>query len=312
MPTYRKLAVDITEQAEFINLSGVESQLIWVLLPTVCDKAGRTHARPATLCGALFPHGHPTINEQSICNALDELERAGSIVRYSIGRAMYLQISGWADMQGDCAKEGSSKIPAPELGQVHQAQELVHEQVLAKMPEPISEKPAPAQNVSTEPKAPRERATKKAEPLTADMAEHLAADAQFCATWHTWVDERAARGKKLTPQAAKLQLQQLAQLTASAAIQCVNESIASGWQGVFVKNYIADRRNLHSTKSRKTELERIPPHIVEQEISDGDAPAGCVELMASPDEQGYLTNRRAKMSDGTLICYKFGEKPWNR
>lgn len=312
MPTYRKLAVDITEQSEFINLSGAESQLIWVLLPTVCDKAGRTHARPATLCGALFPHGHPTINEQSICNALDEFERAGSIVRYSVGRAMYLQISGWADMQGDCAKEGSSKIPAPELGQVHQAQELVHLPAPAQTPEPVIEKAAPTPKSSTEPKAPRERSAKKAEPLTADMAEHLASDTQFCATWHTWVDERAARGKKLTPQAAKLQLQQLAQLTAAAAIQCVNESIASGWQGVFVKNYMADRRNLHSTKPRKTELERIPPHIVEQEISDGDAPAGCVELMASPDEQGYLTNRRAKMPDGTLINYKFGEKPWNR
>jgi len=58
-------------------------------------------------------------------------------------------------------------------------------------------------------------------------------DAKFLVAWHGWVDDRKARGKKMTVRAADLQLAKCARWGCVKSIEAINNSIASGWQGLF-------------------------------------------------------------------------------
>lgn len=58
-------------------------------------------------------------------------------------------------------------------------------------------------------------------------------DGRFMEAWHTWIIDRKDRGKPVTQAAAKKQLAMLQKMGVENALLSIDQSIASGWQGLF-------------------------------------------------------------------------------
>lgn len=56
---------------------------------------------------------------------------------------------------------------------------------------------------------------------------------EFRTVWATWIKDRYDRRKAMTPIAAKAQLDKLVKIGPAKAIDCINESLANGWAGLF-------------------------------------------------------------------------------
>ncbi len=65
---------------------------------------------------------------------------------------------------------------------------------------------------------------------------------EFRAVWETWEKERASQRKKLTPRAIAGQFKKLIPLGIPAAIACIEESIANGWQGLFPEKFMGRQK----------------------------------------------------------------------
>lgn len=56
---------------------------------------------------------------------------------------------------------------------------------------------------------------------------------EFLRTWTEWVDERKCRRNKITPRAAKLQLNKCAVWGPRKSVDSIIRSIECGWSGLF-------------------------------------------------------------------------------
>lgn len=90
-----------------------DARLLFVLLWTLCDDEGRTRAASRMLASLLFPYDDDA--PRLIDGWLDELEREGCVIRYSIEGSAYLQVAKWLNHQ-KIDRPSKSKIPPPGEG----------------------------------------------------------------------------------------------------------------------------------------------------------------------------------------------------
>jgi hypothetical protein len=74
---------------------------------------------------------------------------------------------------------------------------------------------------------------------------------EFAEAWGEWLSYRRASRKPLTPQTQRRQLEQLAQMGVTDAIQCVRQSIERGWQGLFPVKPQTHNANEHRSDSQQ-------------------------------------------------------------
>jgi hypothetical protein len=88
-----------------------EARLLFVLLWTLVDDAGRAKAAPAALALMLYP-SEPEM-PQFLPVWLDELEREGCIERYTVDDVVYLRIVNWRKHQKIDHPTASKLPPSP-------------------------------------------------------------------------------------------------------------------------------------------------------------------------------------------------------
>ena len=84
-------------QSESLGRVSREARLLFVLLWTICDDAGRTRASSRMLASLLYPYDDDAPKE--IDPWLEQLESEGCVRRYKIGGTTYLDIPKWLNHQ---------------------------------------------------------------------------------------------------------------------------------------------------------------------------------------------------------------------
>lgn len=108
MPRIRTIQPHFPRSASMCRLSR-DARLLFILLWTVADDAGRARAAPDGLVMLLYASDP----DASICLPLwlDELEREGCIERYAIGEVSYLRVVNWRKHQ-KIDRPTPSRLPA--------------------------------------------------------------------------------------------------------------------------------------------------------------------------------------------------------
>lgn len=97
-------------QSESMGRVSRDARLLFILLWTLCDDAGRTRAASRMLASLLYPYDD---DAPGLIDAwLVELEEEGCILRYSVEGSAYLQVCKWLIHQ-KIDRPSASKIPAP-------------------------------------------------------------------------------------------------------------------------------------------------------------------------------------------------------
>lgn len=84
------------------------TRLLFIGLWTIADREGLLEDRPKRIKMELFPG-----DDMNVDKALDELHKAGFILRYEVEGARYIQVSAFLKHQNPHHKEPPSKIPKP-------------------------------------------------------------------------------------------------------------------------------------------------------------------------------------------------------
>ena len=95
-------------QSESIGKVSRDARLLFVLLWTIVDDAGRTRAAPRLLASLLFPYDDDATT--MIEAWLSELERVGCVRRYEFADCAYLDIPQWGKHQ-KIDKPSASRFP---------------------------------------------------------------------------------------------------------------------------------------------------------------------------------------------------------
>lgn len=85
------------------------------------------------------------------------------------------------------------------------------------------------------------RVEKKSEPSVPFSLPH---GNSFSLAWTEWLEYRKEKGKKVSPIAAKKQLNELSKVSEAEAVAAINKSIASDWQGIFTDKTKPQRPSL--------------------------------------------------------------------
>jgi hypothetical protein len=107
MPRIRTIKPEFP-QSESMGRVSREARLLFILLWTICDDAGRTRAASRMLASLLYPYDDDAAKR--IDGWLKELERENCVVRYKVDGSTYLQICNWLNHQ-KIDKPSGSKIP---------------------------------------------------------------------------------------------------------------------------------------------------------------------------------------------------------
>jgi len=97
-------------QSESMGRVSRDARLLFILLWTLCDDAGRSRGGARLLKGLLFPYDELTLDE--IDSWLAELEAEGCIQQYDADGSRYLAICNWLNHQ-KIDKPSRSRIPEP-------------------------------------------------------------------------------------------------------------------------------------------------------------------------------------------------------
>lgn len=84
------------------------TRILFTGLWCMADREGRMEDRPKRIKADVFPYDDVDVNA-----ALNDLEKAGFITRYSHGETSYIQVLAFAKHQNPHCREGASTIPAP-------------------------------------------------------------------------------------------------------------------------------------------------------------------------------------------------------
>jgi len=95
-------------QSESMGRVSREARLLFVLLWTICDDAGRTRASSRMLASLLYPYDEDAAS--LIDGWLGELELESCIIRYEVDGSHYLQVKKWNDHQ-KIDKPTKSRVP---------------------------------------------------------------------------------------------------------------------------------------------------------------------------------------------------------
>jgi hypothetical protein len=142
---------------------------------------------------------------------LDELESSGLIIRYTVDSKRYISIPKWHKHQSPHVKERESEIPAPE-----------------KHGESTIQAPENPERAALIPDSgfliPDSSATDRA-PYPPDLNAKA---------WQEYLDYRREAGfKKLTEKGETMAMNRLLKISKAAQQECVDNTIANGWQGLF-------------------------------------------------------------------------------
>ncbi len=75
----------------------------------------------------------------------------------------------------------------------------------------------------------------------------------FEAAWPRWIADRKARKlKKLSPDGERTQLRKLAEIGPEKAVECIEASIANGWQGLFPDRFKPGAKSGFRTQDDRT------------------------------------------------------------
>lgn len=102
--------------SEKLSIISAEAERCYWRLQTQCDDEGRCDDHPRLLWAAMFPL-HRDVREEQVDGWLDELHRAGLIVRYQVGDRAYLAVMQW-DRHQSPKHPKPSQIPSPDDGVV--------------------------------------------------------------------------------------------------------------------------------------------------------------------------------------------------
>lgn len=97
-------------QSESMGRISREARLLFILLWTICDDAGRARAASRMLASVLYPYDDDA--PSLIGGWLDELENEKCIVRYQHEDTTYLEVPNWLKHQ-KIDRPTPSKIPSP-------------------------------------------------------------------------------------------------------------------------------------------------------------------------------------------------------
>jgi hypothetical protein len=77
------------------------------------DDQGRLPGHPKWIRAVCFGM-RPAISERKVAAALDEIVRAGFLIRYDVAHRVFLQVGHWHDLQGKWGRRAyASRYPAP-------------------------------------------------------------------------------------------------------------------------------------------------------------------------------------------------------
>ncbi len=97
-------------QSESMGRMSRDARLLFILMWTLADDAGRLRGNSRVLCGQLFPYDDDA--PKNIDSWVDELVAEDCIIRYSSGGAQYIQIVAWLQHQ-KIDKPSESRLPKP-------------------------------------------------------------------------------------------------------------------------------------------------------------------------------------------------------
>lgn len=109
MPRIRTIKPEFPQSESMGNVSR-DARLLFIELWTLCDDSGRTRAASRMLASLLFPYDDDA--PKLIDGWLEELDREGCIIRYSIDGASYIEVCNWLNHQ-KIDRPSPSKIPPP-------------------------------------------------------------------------------------------------------------------------------------------------------------------------------------------------------
>ncbi len=205
--------------SEPVNALGWGAEVFYRRLFSIVDDYGRYDGRPSLLRAHLYPMKLDRVSEPDVGKWLTECVNAGLVRCYVVSGRPYVEVLKF----GQRVRADKSKWPDPPTSAdicqqpLSDAAVFVFEDVVVDV---IDKAQAPA---------PRKRsASFDAKGL--ELPRWLDFD-----LWCRWVDDRKARKKPITEAAAKLQLSQLDEYRQAGATpkECIEHSIASGYQGLF-------------------------------------------------------------------------------
>jgi len=99
---------------ELLEACSILATLLLYRLISQADDQGRLPGHPKYIRAICFGM-RPEISEKKVAAALDELERAGFVLRYDLRNRVFLQIDRWFDLQGKWGQRRTypSRYPAP-------------------------------------------------------------------------------------------------------------------------------------------------------------------------------------------------------
>jgi hypothetical protein len=99
---------------ELLEACGILATLLLYRLISQADDQGRLPGHPKYIKAVCFPM-RAEVTERKVAAALDELVRAGFVLRYDLRNRVFLQIDRWFDLQGKWGQRRTypSRYPAP-------------------------------------------------------------------------------------------------------------------------------------------------------------------------------------------------------
>lgn len=201
------------------------ARILFAALWCEADREGRLEDRPKRIKAECLPY-----DDADVDALLGQLERAGFIVRYSIGEARYIAVLNFAKHQNPHVREPASTIPAPDgTGLTETLTETAPgEHSASTVPAPDKPGTGPADSPSLIPDSREKRkGGRSATPLA--LPDWLSADA-----WDAWHRFRNGR-KGWTADAKALSLRSLTKLRDEGhdPLAVIEQSIERGWTGLF-------------------------------------------------------------------------------
>jgi len=98
---------------ELLEECSILATLLLYRIVSQADDQGRLPGHPRYVKAVCFAM-RPDVTERKVASAIDELARAGFLIRYDARQRVYLQIDRWQDLQGRWGRRAyKSRYPAP-------------------------------------------------------------------------------------------------------------------------------------------------------------------------------------------------------
>lgn len=225
-------------QSESMGRVSREARLLFILLWTIVDDAGRTRASSRMLASLLYPYDDDLASSRTLANAresstnpldkwMEELERENCLVRYTVDGSTYLQICNWSRHQ-KIDRPSASKIPAFDEGS----------RVLAN-PRRVLDADKEEEEDKEEDKDKDLNTRTKSTLKPADVSDQV---------WSDWVAHRKAKKSTITPTVIE-GIRKEAQRAGWTLEAALAETVTRGWQG-FKADWVAKQ-----TKSSFTQVD---------------------------------------------------------